>query len=792
MEYTKAGMLKYLQKHMPSINILPVYVVYGNNWEDDPSKIMDEIIAFAEGKELIVRSSSTMEDRAGYSNAGRFDSVLHVKPRYDALEEAVEKVFRSYGRMRDEEVLIQPMLSDICRSGVVLTSDMDTLADYYIVNFSDDEDSTVVTGGVSNSVRTYVRYKYSDMPVEDKNMKELLNTCCHIERFLNNSALDIEFAISSGGTIYIFQVRAIAGNSGRNLGKAEIGPAIKRIYKKVKKLSARHPFLLGHTSCFGIMPDWNPAEILGIRPKKLSISLYKELITDHIWAHQRYDYGYRDLTMHPLMVSFCGIPYIDTRITFNSFIPKKLHTGIAEKLVDYYLNRLKMYPKYHDKVEFEIVFSCYYFGVRDKLRNLLEHGFNENEITRIEFSLLELTNSIISPETGLYKKDIEKIKILEENYCRIVESDISLIDKIYWLIEECKAFGTLPFAGVARAAFIAVQFLRSLIDMGIISRGKYDDYMNSLETVSKRMKLDLEKYYSGKWSKNDFLKEYGHIRPGTYDITSMRYDEAFEAYFENTAGCENIFGEDTSGRNDDSKEQEKKEKAFSEKEMRRIQTELEENGLLITADELMTFIKEAIEGREYIKFVFTKSVSKILQLIEELGRRVDIGREDMAYLDISVVKQLYSDLYAGDVKDIFWRNIQENKEQYLKTVQIRLPSVITKPEDVYAFWMLHEEPNYITQKSVVADTMVFEKKKSELQGKIVFIRAADPGYDFLFTKGISGLVTQFGGANSHMAIRCAEMGIPAVIGAGEKNFAEWSRYGRISLDCQKKQVAGIW
>ena len=120
--------------------------------------------------------------------------------------------------------------------------------------------------------------------------------------------------------------------------------------------------------------------------------------------------------MHPLMISFCGVPYIDTRITFNSFIPKQLNEKISEKLVDYYLDKLAKYPKYHDKVEFEIVYSCYYLGLHDKLKELLDHGFNENEITRIEFSLLELTNHIIDPANGLYKDDIAKILILERNY----------------------------------------------------------------------------------------------------------------------------------------------------------------------------------------------------------------------------------------------------------------------------------------------------------------------------------------------------------------------------------------
>ena len=35
------------------------------------------------------------------------------------------------------------------------------------------------------------------------------------------------------------------------------------------------------------MPDWNPAEMIGIKPKALALSLYQELITDFIWAKKR-------------------------------------------------------------------------------------------------------------------------------------------------------------------------------------------------------------------------------------------------------------------------------------------------------------------------------------------------------------------------------------------------------------------------------------------------------------------------------------------------------------------------
>ena len=51
---------------------------------------------------------------------------------------------------------------------------------------------------------------------------------------------------------------------------------------------------MGKTTIFGVMPDWNPAEIIGLKPKPLA-HLSQELITDSIWAYQRNNYGYRNL-----------------------------------------------------------------------------------------------------------------------------------------------------------------------------------------------------------------------------------------------------------------------------------------------------------------------------------------------------------------------------------------------------------------------------------------------------------------------------------------------------------------
>ncbi len=84
---------------------------------------------------------------------------------------------------------------------------------------------------------------------------------------------------------------------------------------------------------------------------------------------------------------------------------------------------------------------------------------------------------------------------------------------------------------------------------------------------------------------------------------------------------------------------------------------------------------------------------------------------------------------------------------------------------------------------------VVECDKNELlNGAIVCIPNADPGFDWLFSYPISGLITAWGGVNSHMAIRAGELGLPAVIGAGELLYQRWSEATRLHLDCAGRRV----
>ena len=120
---------------------------------------------------------------------------------------------------------------------------------------------------------------------------------------------------------------------------------------------------------------------------------------------------------------------------------------------------------------------------------------------------------------------------------------------------------------------------------------------------------------------------------------------------------------------------------------------------------------------------------------------------------------------------------------------IKLPDVILNEKNIYEFYENLSKPNFITLNSVIGETCeVKSRNVNKIKNKIVLIKNADPGYDFIFNHEIKGLVTQFGGANSHMAIRCLEQNIPAVIGVGKIRYQEIIKSKQLIINCEKKHI----
>ena len=99
------------------------------------------------------------------------------------------------------------------------------------------------------------------------------------------------------------------------------------------------------------------------------------------------------------------------------------------------------------------------------------------------------------------------------------------------LLAICKNIGTLNFSILARHGFVAKSFLNSLVIKKIISSNEVSEFEQNLNTITKIMMNDLYDFKKNKTSQKNFNKKYGHLRPGTYDITSKRYDQIKDLNF---------------------------------------------------------------------------------------------------------------------------------------------------------------------------------------------------------------------------------------------------------------------
>ncbi len=744
--YTKGKTLLFLKNKIHKAIVLDIILLKVSEYKKN-KLVLDEKIKEKKWEKihLIIRSSSSNEDNTNYSNAGKFLSIQNVIS-FKEIKKSVEKVIKSYSDPNSkDEVLIQPYLKDISISGVIFTRDPSNNGPYIKINYDSLSGlSDSITSGSSNDNEVFYyhrkhKHKFNDF------RDQLIDLCFELESIYEMDSLDIEFAIDKKNNIYLLQVRPLIINIPKKFSDISHYKIVNNISNTLDVWMKKNPYLLGDKGIYGVMPDWNPAEIIGRKPKPLALSLYRELVTNEIWAYQRDNYGYRNLRSFPLLVEIEGCPYIDVRVSFNSFIPKKLNTKISNKLTNYYLQKLRDNPHLHDKIEFDIIFSCTTLTTDEDLKELKKYNFSDSEIEKIKISLCRVTNKIISNTSSLWKKDLKKISTLQEKHEKIINSELNNITKIYWLIEDCKRYGTLPFAGLARTAFIALSILKSLLNKKIISQKNYDDFLLSLETISTKISEDYKNI-----TRSEFIKKYGHLRPGTYDILTKAYQEDFDNYFH---WKKNIGS--------------KKRSYFtpSKNQILEINKLLKNYNININAKELFVFIKKSIEAREYAKFIFTKNINSALKIFSKICDNYNIPRSDSAYTHISSIMSL--DSSATRYIDILKASIRRRKERFTITKSLNLPHIISNKDDVYYYYEDKSVPNYVTQNIISGKIITLDDKNNDkISGKIVLLTRADPGYDWIFSHNIIGLITKYGGANSHMAIRASELDIPAAIGVG--------------------------
>lgn len=786
---SKADMLGSLYGKLQFSKIEKMMVVTGEDAFLSADDMVSHIAEYFGGDKIVVRSSSSNEDGSMASNAGHYESVLDVDSSdADAVVDAVRRVLDSYRVDLDdvdgEQVLIQTQTENISYSGVAFSRELKKDRPYYTISYDVSSTDAVTSGRGGTTVYILRNARTEELPAH---WAALITSMRELEQFLPDYPLDVEFAIDEKYAVTIFQVRPLAASI---KGVRSAIPDDK-VFEAADDSMAEYDALcdkLGEkNTILSDMAFWNPAEIIGINPHPLDFSLYREIITSGAWNQGLSYIGYKYVD-GDLMYKIGNKPYISLKKSFLGLMPDDIDNRLEQKLLRYYNRKLLSDPTAHDKIEFEIVFSDYDFSTEDKLNELSNGEFSGEEIRDISDCLFDLTNNAICNFKRNRMKDLRALNGLRvhreniRNNWIMADNDVTtLIQYFVQLIESIKHYGTPKFARQARLAFISKAICRSLVYKGYFTHKEIDDFMMSIYTVASEYDSDFQDLVDGRITRVTFDEKYGHLRSGTYDITCENY-------------AQRTF--DLSKGSDTARKQRQKieELKHNPLDSGRLLDALDDIGFFVDLRDFLDFLKDSMEEREYFKFEFTKSLSLAIDILIEIGEKLEFEKDDMAYLE-AVDIQLAAGMDPDMIKKRWKTVIYENREKYKVCSMLILPDVIYDRNQVKCIEIWEARPNFITSECVSGEVVLLENYENEdhediadVSGRIVVIPKADPGYDWIFAKGIKGFITKYGGVASHMAIRCAEFNIPAAIGCGDCIYSFVEKQKAVTLDCENGKI----
>ena len=201
----------------------------------------------------------------------------------------------------------------------------------------------------------------------------------------------------------------------------------------------------------------------------------------------------------------------------------------------------------------------------------------------------------------------------------------------------------------------------SLKNLKILSLGDIDNIESSIKTIASEFVNDMHSLQHKKLSLADFMDKYGHLRPGTYDILSNRYDK-----------MSNIVNSKI-----EQKVSVSEEFRLSNKQKQEINSLLKEHDFSnLDANKLMIYIEEELSGREYGKFIFTRSVSDILEIISDYAENFGLTREEISHVSINDILEAGRENKFKLVSNRLKKISKENSDKHILSSAIRLPQIL--------------------------------------------------------------------------------------------------------------------
>ena len=691
---------------------------------DDFENIEETLGKFS--KQIIIRSNSSKEDTDETSSAGKFLSIGPIdKNDISLIKKSWNEVLQSYEKDDNNTVIIQDYV-DGAKSVSVLTSyKVGTDSPYRTFSTYYGSQTDAVTSGRYNKIKNFFIHRSLDnLPEKFKEYYKFFKIQNQLENLFGNKQLDIEIVIDHKEEPLLLQVRPLMGKEIKKEPIMVERSVINENVKRYKELITTTDDRFGTNQIYSNMSDMNPAEMIGKKPDNIAFSLYRFMFTDTTWNKQRGEFGYRIYSGGKLMELFNNVAYINVNHSLNSFLTRNIKNETCEKIINYQLNKLETYPHLHDSIEFDISRSSYTFETDEKFGEEYKNIIDSKEIIQWHHDLIEI--------------DSFNSSTLHKNNEIILDAFSKLDDSFQYLDKENIKFVrdnmALPFTHHSRLGFVYFAQLNNFLKNGVINEEEKQNLLLSVNSISTKMKQDAYRVKTGSISLNDFLSIYGHVRAGNYNLSSsnLKSNISFAESLINTS-------------NKPIPSEPLKIDIF-----KKIDDYFNLNKISYTSENWVEMFQLAVSTRENSKFYYTKGIDGILNEVEEK----DISdRELFQLLDFE-----YNDM------NTFNQKIEDTL----------MPDVITSSDDFYAYEEMNKDGNYIGQGTVSGEILFLdgiENNRNNLDNKIIVIPAADPGWDWIFNYKIKSLITEFGGPNSHMAIRCAEHNIPAILGIGEKNFS---------------------
>lgn len=674
---------------------------------------------------LAVRSDRIGEDARPGADAGRYLTRLGVRADDAAtLADSMDRVFASYRAPHDgDRVFVQRQVARVRHAAVVLGRALPDGAPYIVVSIAPGPRSDRVTSGDAAVETWYLARDRRADAVLPEHCRRCLDTYLEVEAAAAQ-ACDVELVIDDEEKVWLLQARALP---------AMRVPAVEIA---ARRREAEATLADAGGALLGMMPDWNPAELIGEHPRPLARTLFERLIARRAWRIARARLGYARVDAKSLLQMHAGRPYVDVRASLGSLLPAGLDAALAERLLDAQCARLRAHPGLHDKIEFEIAFAAPVCALATQFSARYADVLPPAHRRAFEQALLALAPRLFDAATTA-----RLIASFERDLAGAPEHAASTGATLTRL--ELRT--AVRFAMAARQAFSVEALLRSAVTVGALD-----------ETL-----LEATRHHAAAALHAIVGNDDGHMRAGTFEIAAPPR----RAW---------MCGTELRARPSTATAMPSLEASAA----RRLRAALRDARIDVDPETLLALHANAVLARELGKHALARGVSFLLDALAARAavRGLDVDAAGWLGVDDLLDPTLGPTTLAARA-DIA-------RETHALEAMLRMPLLLDTPHlDV-----VHRgsgTPNYLGAGHVHGRVVVVDPYTHPDEVPIhalIAIASANPGFDWIFPRRPAALVTAFGGPNSHMAIRCAQANVPALLGVGPDAFDRIVSAGHISID----------